>query len=267
MTFASHVPNELEGEDMAGREREGAAPSPVFAWLVHLLTSTGAIWALLALAEILDRDWPMALLWLLVALAVDGVDGSLARRAHVKTAAPRIDGEAMDLIVDYLTYVFIPTIFLWRAELVPPGLAPWLAAAIQVSSLYLFTRRDMKSEDNYFLGFPALWNLVAFYLYVTGASQAAGAVAVVALVALTFAPVYFVHPFRVRDYGIWLPIISCLWAVSACLLLWPGWPPATRQAILIASLAGAAILLGMGFLRTLRGPRQASSQPPCAHPE
>ena len=253
---------------MAGRDMDGAAPPPIFAWLVHLLTATGAIWALLALAEILDRDWPMALLWLLIALAIDGIDGSLARWARVKTAVPRIDGEALDLIVDYLNYVFIPTIFMWRAGLVPPDLAPWLAAAIQVSSLYLFTRRDMKSEDNYFLGFPALWNLVAFYLFVTGAGPTAGAIAVAALAALTFAPVHFVHPFRVRDYGTWLPILSCLWAASACALLWPGWSPGTRQAILIASLGGAAILLLMGFARTLRGPRAtASRSSESAHPE
>ena len=269
MTFASHVPHEGKGDRMAARETDQArAPSPVFAWLVHLLTSTGAIWALLALAEILDRDWSMALLWLIIALAIDGVDGSLARWAHVKTAAPRIDGEALDLIVDYLNYVFIPTIFMWRSGLIPPDLAPWLAAAIQVSSLYLFTRRDMKSEDNYFQGFPALWNLVAFYLFVTGASPTAGAVATLALVALTFAPVHFVHPFRVRDYGIALPILSCLWAASACALLWPDWSPGARQAILIASLAGAAILLLMGFARTLRGPRSAASRTPsAAHPE
>ncbi len=246
---------------MDGRDTEKAAPPALYAWLVHLLTSTGAIWALLALAEILDRDWPMALLWLLIALAVDGVDGSLARWAHVKTLAPRIDGEAFDLIVDYLNYVFVPTIFMWRAGLMPEALAPWLAAAIQVSSLYLFTRRDMKSEDNYFLGFPSLWNLVAFYLFVTGASPAVGAIAVAALVALTFAPVHFVHPFRVRDYGIWLPILSCLWAVSACALLWPNWPPDARGAILLFSLAGAAVLLLMGFLRTLRGPRPAVAEP------
>src|SRR5687768_9639500 len=245
---------------MDGRDMEKAAPPALFAWLVHLLTSTGAIWALLALAEILDRDWAMALLWLLIALAIDGIDGSLARWAHVKTQAPRIDGEALDLIVDYLNYVFIPTIFMWRAGLMPAELAPWLAAAIQVSSLYLFTRRDMKSADNYFLGFPALWNLVAFYLFVTGASPAVGAVAVVSLVALTFAPVHFVHPFRVRDYGIWLPVISCLWAASACALLWPDWSPEARQAILLSSLAGATLLLLMGFLRTLRGARPAIAQ-------
>jgi phosphatidylcholine synthase len=253
MTFARHVQGERP--IMEARDMDKAGPHAFFAWLVHLLTATGAIWALLALAEILDRDWAMALLWLLVALAVDGVDGSLARWAQVKSRAPRIDGEALDLIVDYLNYVFVPTIFMWRAGLMPADLAPWLAAAIQVSSLYLFTRRDMKSPDNYFLGFPSLWNLVAFYLFVTGASPAAGAVAVAALVVLTFAPVHFVHPFRVRDYGTWLPAIACLWAASTCALLWPRWPSGTRQAILIVSLAGAAMLLLMGFLRTLRGPR------------
>ena len=251
---------------MAAPEIEKPSPPALFAWLVHLLTSTGAIWALLALFEIIDRDWPMALLGLLIALAIDGVDGMVARWAHVKTMAPRIDGEALDLIVDYLNYVFIPTVFMWRAGLMPAELAFWLAASIQVSSLYLFTRRDMKSDDNYFRGFPSLWNLVAFYLFVTGAGPAAGAVAIAALVILTFAPVHFVHPFRVRDYGIWLPILSCLWAASACALLWPNWSPGTRQAILLASLSGAAMLLLMGFLRTFRGPRPTGIHQP-AHPE
>ena len=229
-----------------------------FAWLVHGLTASGAVFAFLALLAIEQRDWRLALLWLAAALAVDAFDGTLARWAHVKQHAPRIDGETLDLIIDYLNYVFVPTVLIWRAELVPPALAPWLAAAILVSALYNFARRDMKTEDNYFRGFPALWNVVAFYLFVARPGPEAGAVIVVALAALTFTSVTFVHPFRVRDYGRWLPILALLWAIVTLALLRPGWTPQLRTGLTWASALLVLVLLGLGLLRSLRGPRAAA---------
>jgi phosphatidylcholine synthase len=113
----------------------------------------------------------------------------------------------------------------------------------------------MKTADNYFRGFPALWNLIAFYLFVVGAGPAAGAVTTIAFVALTFAPVHFVHPFRVRGYGRWLPLLAALWSVATVALLWPDPPAALRWALLGVSLGTAAIMLGMGFRRSLRGDR------------
>ena len=136
------------------------------AWLVHALTASGAVLALFAWAAVDRGEARVALLWLLTALAVDGVDGTLARRLRVDENAPRVDGAVLDLVIDYLTYVFIPTLLIWRTGLVLPQWAPYLAAAIQLSSLYVFARRDMKTQDGYFRGFPALWNLVAFYLVV-----------------------------------------------------------------------------------------------------
>lgn len=239
-------------------ERAPGPPAP-FAWLVHLFTASGVVLALLALAAIDDEAWGLALLWLLVALAIDGVDGSLARWARVKVKAPRIDGDALDLVIDYLNYVFLPTIFIWRAGLVPEPLALWLGAAILVSSLYIFARTDMKTSDGYFRGFPALWNLVAFYLFIVQPGQVAGALIVGVLVALTFAPVHFVHPFRVRDYGVWLPMLALAWAFSTLALIWPDWTASARQAWLTASIATAAALLGLGLLRTLRGERPATT--------
>ncbi|HEX8534962.1 MAG TPA: phosphatidylcholine synthase [Allosphingosinicella sp.] len=215
--------------------------------------------AFLAALAIIERDWPLVLMWLLAALAVDGVDGSLARWAKVKERAPRIDGATLDLIIDYLNYVFIPALLIVRAELVPSSLAPALAAAILVSSLYNFTRTDLKTADNYFRGFPALWNVVAFYLFAAGVSPEAAAIAVVLLAALTFAPVHFVHPFRVRDYGRWLPLLACAWAAATVALLWKGWTGDARTALLAFSLAAGAALIGLGLLRTLRGP-QATAQ-------
>jgi phosphatidylcholine synthase len=226
-----------------------------FAWFVHGLTACSAIFALLALGEIGEGDFRAALLWLLAALALDGVDGTLARRAQVKRHAPKIDGETLDLIVDYLTYVFVPTVFIWRAGLVPPGLAFPLAALIQLCALYSFVRRDLKSDDNYFRGFPGLWNIVAFYLWVTGISPAAGAVIILLLAAASFAPVYFVHPFRVREWQPWLMILSALWGTATAALLWGGWSEAARKACFLASAGSGALLIAVGLLRTLRGPR------------
>ena len=227
----------------------------VFAWAVHGLTASGAVFAFLALLAIEQRDWRLALMWLAAALAVDAFDGTLARWAHVKTRVPRIDGDTLDLIIDYLNYVFVPTVLIWRAGLVPERLAPWLAAAILISALYNFTRRDMKTEDNYFRGFPALWNVVAFYLFVTAPGPQAGALVVAALAALTFTSIPFVHPFRVRDYGRWLPALSLAWAAATLALIWPGWSPAAWTALFWTSTILALLLLALGAVRGLRGAR------------
>lgn len=232
------------------------------AWLVHLFTASGVVLALLALEAIDRGEWRLALLWLLAALAVDGIDGTLARWARVKEQVPRIDGEAFDLIVDYLNYVFVPAVFICRSGLVPEALTLPLAAAILLSSVYVFVRRDMKTEDNYFRGFPALWNVVALYLFAARPGPEIGAVVVILLAILSFAPIRFVHPFRVRDYQPWLQILALSWAVATLALLWPGWSPGTGRAWLVASLALAALLIALGLVRTLRGARETPPPPP-----
>ncbi|MBA2467669.1 MAG: CDP-alcohol phosphatidyltransferase family protein [Sphingomonas sp.] len=237
----------------------GRGPPAAFAWLVHAFTASGALLALLALMAVEARDWTMALVWLAVALFVDGVDGSLARWARVKEKAPRIDGDTLDLVIDYLTFVLVPTLFLWRAELIPLSLAPWLAGAILISSLYVFARTDMKTDGGYFRGFPALWNLVAFYLFVLDARPAVGAIVVVFLIAATFAPIHFVHPFRVRDYGKWLPVLTGLWGIATLALLWPGLDEPARTMVATVSIATAAILLGLGLLRSFRDLRRIAA--------
>jgi phosphatidylcholine synthase len=232
------------------------------AWLVHLFTASGVVLALLALEATNRGEWRLALLWLLAALAVDGVDGTLARWARVKEHVPRIDGEAFDLIVDYLNYVFVPAIFICRAGLVPEALELPLAAAILLSSVYVFVRRDMKTADNYFRGFPALWNVVALYLFVAQPGPAAGAAAVAILAVLSFAPLRFVHPFRVVDFQPWLKATALLWSAATLALLWPGWSSDAAWLWLWASYASGAALLGMGLVRTLRGDRAPVPEAP-----
>ena len=172
-------------------------------------------------------------------------------------STPRIDGDALDLVIDYLNYVFVPTLFMLEAELLPDTLAMLLAALIQLSSLYVFARRDMKTEDNYFRGFPALWNVVALYLYAAQIDAGVAAAIVATLIVLTFAPIHFVHPVRVRDYGKWLPATAILWTISSLALLFD-LASSARASLLTISAASAAIIVTLGLLRSARGPRKDS---------
>ena len=235
---------------MADPQHRSALP----AWAVHAFSASGAVLALFAVVAIFDHRWTDALLWLFAALVVDGVDGTLARAAETKKMTPRIDGDALDLIIDYLNYVFVPTLFMIEAELLPDTLAMPLAALIQLSSLYVFARRDMKTEDNYFRAFPALWNVVALYLYAAQVDAGVAAAIVAALIVLTFAPIHFVHPFRVRDYGIWLPLLCVLWAASTLILLLP-LVGAMRSGLLALSSISATAVVTDGLWRSYRGGR------------
>ena len=135
------------------------------AYLVHLLTASGAVFAMLAMLEAATGDWAMMFLWLVVAFAVDGIDGPLARKTHVQVNAPRIDGVLLDLIIDYLTYVFIPAFALFHSGLLP-GWTGWFAIIVItfVSAIY-FADTRMKTSDYSFSGFPACWNMVVLVLF------------------------------------------------------------------------------------------------------
>ena len=234
---------------------DAGADGRIAAWAIHGLTAAGAVLALLALAAVEAGRAREALVWLVAALAIDGVDGTLARHARVAERLPRLDGTALDLVVDYLTYVFVPAWFLWRLGAFPPPVALPLTALILLSSLYTFARRDMKTDDGYFRGFPALWNVVAFYLYVAEPPPWLAAAAATVLIVMTFAPVHVVHPFRVRDFGMWPPAVASLWGLATLSLLLP-LDDLSRDLALGVSLATAAVLIAMGVVRSARGARR-----------
>jgi phosphatidylcholine synthase len=234
--------------------RDSGAAGCTAAWAIHGLTAASAVLALLALAAVEAGRAREALVWLLAALVIDGVDGTLARHVRVAERLPRIDGTALDLVVDYLTYVFVPAWFLWRLGAFPPLVAMPLAALILLSALYTFARRDMKTSDGYFRGFPALWNVVAFYLYVAGPPPWLAAAVAIALIVMTFAPVHVVHPFRARDFGMWPPAVASLWGLATLSLLLP-LDDFSRGLALGVSLATAAMLIAMGLVRSVRGAR------------
>jgi phosphatidylcholine synthase len=185
------------------------------AFSIHVLTACGAALALLALLAAVRGDWPLMFLWLGVALVVDAIDGPMARAVNVKKVLPRWSGETLDLVVDYTTYVFVPAYAVAAAGLMPQGWATTAAVVIAISGTLYFADRDMKAEDNCFLGFPAVWNVVAFYLLLLRPAPAVAGATVVLFAVLTFVPVKFVHPFRVRRWrGVTVALLT-LWAVLA----------------------------------------------------
>ena len=135
-------------------------------FLVHVLTASGGAVALLALYAAIERDFPATFGWLGLAMFIDGVDGSLARAARVTETAATIDGVILDLVIDFLAYVVAPVVALWRSDLMPTSVAFWIGLIVTIASALYFADTRMKTADHWFRGFPALWNVVVFYLFV-----------------------------------------------------------------------------------------------------
>jgi phosphatidylcholine synthase len=187
----------------------------IFAFSVHVLTASGAAVALFALLAATRSDWPLMFLWLGVALVIDAIDGPLARAVNITEVLPNWSGDTLDLVVDYTTYVFVPAYAVAAGHLMPDALALPSAAAIAITGTLYFADRQMKTSDNFFRGFPAVWNLVVFYLLLLRPAPAVAAGVVALLAVLTFVPIRFVHPFRVRQLRTVTVALLTLWAALA----------------------------------------------------
>lgn len=217
------------------------------AFAIHVLTASGAALALIALILATGGHWTMMFACLGLALIVDGVDGPLARALRVKDVLPRWDGAGLDFVVDFTTYVFVPAYAIAASGLMPDGLGVPAAALIVVTGALYFADRSMKTDDNYFRGFPAVWNVIAFYLYVLMPPPWIAAGAIAALAALTFVPVRFVHPLRVRHLR-WLNIaLMAVWAALALVAVLANLSPGPYVTYGLSAIA--LYFLGAGLLR------------------
>lgn len=219
------------------------------ALIVHFLTATGAVFAMLAMLAAADQRWDLMFLWLVVAFAVDGVDGPLARKYDVKTNAPRFDGVLLDLIIDYLTYVFIPAFALFKSDLLP-GWTGWFAIiVITFASALYFADNRMKTEDNSFHGFPGCWNMLVIVLFATRPDFWIILALVAALSVAMFLPLKFIHPVRTdRWRAVSLPI-ALAWTFFAG---WAAWVDFHPQSWAIWGLVATSIyLLGAGITQQL----------------
>ena len=193
---------------------------PILPWIAHFYTAIGGVIALLATAVAFSHNFRAAFLYLVAATIVDATDGLLARALRVKELLPHFDGALLDNIVDYLTYVYVPALIVWQADLVPSAFP--VCAAMIVSSLYGFSRTDAKGEgaDYYFIGFPSYWNIVVIYLYVLQLSQRTNAIVLVFLAVMVFVPVHYLYPSRMRVLQAPTVVLGTMWGVLFAWMIW-----------------------------------------------
>ncbi len=216
---------------------------------VHLLTATGAAFALLALIAAARADWQWMFIWLGVALIVDTIDGPLARHVGVTRVLPRWSGERLDLIVDFLTYTAVPAFALSQADLLPEAYRLPAGIAVMLSSLFHMADQDSKTKEGYFVGFPAIWNVVCLYLFAFMPQPYVSLAVVAFLVVLTFVPILCVHPFRVTGLRGFSVAMTALWVVAAIGAVANPFPSPLWVKVLL--LTTAACLAGVGAVRSL----------------
>jgi phosphatidylcholine synthase len=230
----------------------------VVAWIAHLYTASGAVFAFLAARAVIDFDYPAAFFWLGVQVVVDATDGALARALRVSERLPWFNGSKLDDIIDYLTYVFVPALFVWRAILVPDDWTVFVAGAMLLSSAYGFNRDDAKTEDHFFTGFPSYWNIVVFYLLILRLSPVVNAVILLALAGLVFAPIRYVYPSRSTVLRWPTLALGSIWGVLLFVMMWQY--PAISKLVLYASLLFPAYYVGLSLMLHMkpRRPRRES---------
>jgi phosphatidylcholine synthase len=239
---------------MASRsEKTGAAA-------VHLLTASGAAWGMLALVAIADGRFKAALAWMVLALLVDSVDGTLARRFRVREVLPQIDGALLDNTVDYLNYVVVPAWFVYEAGLLPEGFGVAGATAICLASAFQFSHAEAKTPDHFFRGFPSYWNVAVWYFLLLDLPPRVNLAIVAVLVILVFVPVYFVYPSRTPAFRRTTLLLTGVWGLLLASLIarYPDhspWP--TRLSLLYV----AYYFLLSGSLTAARVRRRSSDRP------
>jgi phosphatidylcholine synthase len=211
------------------------------AFSVHVFTALGAGIALIAMLEAVREHWAAMFAWLGVALIIDAVDGPIARRLEVVRVQPNWSGEVLDLVVDFITYVFVPAYAITASGLLLPLAAPLLGIGIVVTSALYFADRRMKTPDNHFRGFPGLWNIAAFYLFLLHPAPALGSLGVLILIVLTFVPFNVIHPVRVTRLR-WLTLtLVSLWAALVIYTLANDFDVGTPVVVLLCAIAGYVV--------------------------
>ena len=233
-----------------------AAARLTAAWGVHLFTASGAVLGALALVAISAGALDRAALLMLAALLIDSVDGTLARKVGVSEVLPNIDGRRLDDIVDYLNFVIVPVVFMLGSG----HLLHWsLAAAPILASAYGFSQENAKTDDDFFLGWPSYWNVVAIYLWLLQISPLAGSILAVLLSIAVFVPIKYIYPSKLTVLRKTTAAGGLVWGgLMTLAVIAPEWSGQFR--LLGISLAYPAYYLGLSFwLGTGHGPQRARS--------
>ncbi|MEM9851540.1 MAG: CDP-alcohol phosphatidyltransferase family protein [Pseudomonadota bacterium] len=223
---------------------------------VHLFTATGAVFAMLAMLAAVDGKWDMMFLWLVVAFIVDGVDGPLARRYDVSTYAPQYDGVVLDILIDYLTYIFIPAFALFQSGLLPDWTGWICILTITFTSAMYMVDTRIKTKDKSFLGFPACWNMLVLVIFATEPNYWLSLALVVGCAIAMFTPLKFIHPVRtVRWRPLSLPVMA-VWTSAATVAAWTNF--AAGPGVTLTLAATSVYLLFAGIAQQILPERAAA---------
>ena len=248
----------VSSESPSGPPAE-ARMSRLLAWAVHAFTMSGLVFATLAVLSMVHNEIGWMWVWLAIALVIDGIDGTFARGARVKEVIPWFDGSVVDIVIDYLTWTFIPALFMYLwVPMGPKPVASTLLVVILVSAMFCYANEGEKSSDNYFVGFPAAWNIVAVMVWVLQTPAWINIAATILMTILTLVPTHYVHPVRVKRFralnvtavGVWIAATAWLLVVH----------PVRPQVAAVLSVGSGLWLVGVGVLRSVQGEAPQSPQ-------
>ena len=226
----------------------------ILAWSVHSITASGAVWCLFAIEASTRSNWREAFAWLLLAVLVDAVDGSLARLVRVKEVLPEFDGALLDNLIDYVSYVIVPAFFLHRAQLLSAPFSLWGAAAIALASAYQFCQSDAKTPDHYFKGFPSYWNVTVLYLLALKLGPESNLAIIATLIILVFVPIKYIYPTRTPRHRKLTLTLTSLWGIMVVVILWQ--LPSPQRWLVWTSLSYVAYYFCMSVHMTFKLRRQ-----------
>jgi phosphatidylcholine synthase len=214
------------------------------AFSVHILTASGSFLAFLSVVAASENQFTLMWLWLGLALFVDGIDGPIARRLNVKEVLPNWSGDTLDNIIDYITYVLIPAFALYQAGFMGEGLSFLSAAIIVVTAAIYYADTGMKTTENFFRGFPVVWNMVVFVLFALSPGEWVSFAVVVAIAILTFAPINFLHPVRVQRMRLINLPVFLFWCVLGAISLAMDLKPTPLVQFLLAATSIYLAVIG-----------------------
>ncbi|HQU81500.1 MAG TPA: CDP-alcohol phosphatidyltransferase family protein [Pyrinomonadaceae bacterium] len=203
--------------------------SKIFAWFTHFFTASGLLAGFMAILAVSGKNWRAAMAWLLVALAIDGFDGTLARKFKVKEVLPNFDGKTIDYVIDFANYAIIPAYFFYQSDLVSENWSLPLSFLILMVSAIYYGNDGMVSDDFYFVGFPVMWNVVVFYLiFVFSLNELGNAAVIVFFAILHFVPIKFVYPSRATQLKFATLTVTAIFLIILPLIVWfypttPSW--------------------------------------------
>jgi phosphatidylcholine synthase len=222
----------------------------IVAWLAHVYTASGVVLAFLATRAVIEHRYREAFFWLALQIFVDATDGMLARRARVSEILPWFNGSKLDDIIDYLTYVFVPALLVWRTLLVPDEWTLPVAGAMLLASAFGFNREDAKTADHFFTGFPSYWNIVVLYLFVAGLAPAVNAAVLLGLALLVFVPIRYIYPSRTAVLQPLTLALGVIWAVLMLAMIWQ--LPAVSPFVFWGSLVFPAYYIALSLALQFR---------------